>query len=123
LETTLKVENKATEKVMTIGVQVVREDKFALLGAIAKNDEGKMYIMRGYTDDMKGTKIPDSMVVKLMNGRYFMEGDSKDWPMKSMDRCPTYGVCTLCGSSGPAGMHCNSAKKRSCTTSAHGWAE
>jgi hypothetical protein len=92
---------------------VVKEDKFAHLGAIAKNEEGKMYIMRGYTDDMKGTKIPDNMVVKPMNGRYITERDaSKDWPMKSTDRCPTYGLCKECPSSGPAGMHCQLCKDK-----------
>jgi hypothetical protein len=82
METTLRVRNKATRKGMTIGVQVVREDKFAHLGAIARNDEGKRYIMRGYTDDMKGTKIPDSMVVKPMNARcdvaLFRQGSMTD---------------------------------------------
>jgi hypothetical protein len=102
----MEVRNEATGKVFTIGVQVVTEDKFAHLGAIAKNGEGKMYIMRGYTADMSGTKIPDSMVVKPMNGRFITEQDGKDWPMKSMDRCPMYGICGLCACSRPACMHC-----------------
>jgi hypothetical protein len=71
-----------------------------------------MYIMRGYTDDMKGTKIPDIMVVKPMNGRYITERDGEDWPMKSTDRCPTYGLCKECASSGPAGMHCQLCKDK-----------
>jgi hypothetical protein len=91
---------------------VVSEDKFAPFGAIVQNDEGKMYIMRGYTDNMKGTKIPDNMVVKPMSGRYFTERDGEDWAMKSTDRCPTYGVCKGCTSSGPAGMHCQLCKEK-----------
>jgi hypothetical protein len=69
----MEVRNEATGKVLTIGVRVVTEDKFAHLGAIAKNGEGKMYIMRGYTANMSGTKIPDSMVVKPMNGTFITE--------------------------------------------------
>jgi hypothetical protein len=102
----MEVQNKATRKVFTIEVRVVTDDKFAHLGAIAKNNEGKMYIMRGDTANMSGTKIPDNMVVKRMNGRFITEQDGKDWTMKSMDRCPTYGICGLCACSGPAGMHC-----------------
>jgi hypothetical protein len=65
-----------------------------------QNDEGRMYIMRGYTDNMKGKKIPDNMVVKP-----FTSIDGEDWAMKSTDRCPRYAVCKACASSGPAGMH------------------
>jgi hypothetical protein len=100
MERRLTVQNKATRQAITFGVRVVSEDKFAHLGAIVQNDEGKRYIMRGYTDDMKGTKIPDTMVVKLMNGRSFTQRDSEDWAMKSTDRCPTYGVCKACTISG-----------------------
>jgi hypothetical protein len=106
------VQNKATGQVITIGVRVVKEDEFAHLGAIAKNEEGKIYIMRGYTDDMKGTNIPDNMVVKPMNRRYITEQDGKDWAMKSMDRCPTYGLCKECASSGPTGMPCQLCKDK-----------
>jgi predicted phosphodiesterase len=69
----MEVRNEATRIVFTIGVQVVTEDNFAHLGAIAKLKDGKMYIMRGYTDEMKGTKIPDNMVVKPMNRRYITD--------------------------------------------------
>jgi hypothetical protein len=44
----MEVQNEATGKVFTIGVRVVTEDNFAHLGAIARNNEGKMYIMRGW---------------------------------------------------------------------------
>jgi hypothetical protein len=101
---------------------VVTEDNFAHLGAIAKHKDGKMYIMRGYTDEMKGTKIPDNMVVKPMNGRYLTDQGSKDWLMKSLDRCTTYGICGTCACSGPAGMHCQFCKqKERYYKSAHGW--
>jgi hypothetical protein len=102
----MEVQNKATGKVFTIRVRVVKDDNFAHLGAIVKNKEGKMYIMRGHTANMSGTKIPDNMVVKPMNRRFITKQDGKDWPMKSMDRCPTHGICGLCACSGPAGMHC-----------------
>jgi hypothetical protein len=29
-----------------------------------------------------------------------------DWGENSIDRCPTYGVCQVCCSSGPTGRHC-----------------
>jgi hypothetical protein len=106
------VQNKATGQTITFGVQVVSEDKFAHLGAIVQNDKEKMYIMRGYTNDMKGTKIPDNMVVKPMNGRYFTKRDGEDWAMKSTDRCPTCGICKACASSGPAGLHCQFCKEK-----------
>jgi hypothetical protein len=108
----MEVRNEATGKVFTIAARVVTEDNFSHLGAIARNNEGKMYIMRGYTANMSGTKIPDNMVVKPMNGRFITERDGKDWPMKSMDRCPTYGICGNCACSGPAGMHCQLCKQK-----------
>jgi hypothetical protein len=56
----MEMQNEATRKVLTIGMRVVTEDKFAHLGAIAKNEEGKMYIMRGYTANMKHEWDEDS---------------------------------------------------------------
>jgi hypothetical protein len=107
MERTSAVRNKATGQEITFGVQVVSGDKFARFGAIMQNDEGRMYIMRGYTDNMKGKKIPDNMVVKP-----FTSIDGEDWAMKSTDRCPRYAVCKACASSGPAGMHCQLCKEK-----------
>jgi hypothetical protein len=101
---------------------VVSEDKFACLGAIIQNDNGKRYIMRGYTGNMKGTKIPDNMVVKPINGRYFTQQDGEDWVMKSTD---TYAQHTEYVRRAQAVdlLACivNSAIKRSGTTSVHGF--
>jgi hypothetical protein len=44
-------------------------NKFEHLGTIARNNEGKMCIMRGYINEMAGTKIPDKKVAKPVNGR------------------------------------------------------
>jgi hypothetical protein len=112
MERMSKVQNNATGQAITFGVRVVSEDKFAHLRAIVQKDEGKRYIMRGYIDDMKGTKIPDNMVVKQMNRRYFRQQDGEDWAMKSTDRCPTYGICKACASSRPAGMHCQLCREK-----------
>jgi hypothetical protein len=72
---------------------------------VRKNEE-KMYILKGYKDEMKGTKIPDDMAVRAANGRWFTGEEVNDFKNKSMDRCPTYGLCNGCSGSGPSGMHC-----------------
>jgi hypothetical protein len=49
-----------------------------------------MYIVREYREEMGGMKIPDEMVVRAANGRWFTNEEIQDFKSKSMDRCPTY---------------------------------
>jgi hypothetical protein len=61
--------------------------------------------MRGYIEGLAGTKIPDDRLVKPKNRRYITKHNGPDWTCKSMDRCPTYGLCKACMGSGPSGRH------------------
>jgi hypothetical protein len=75
------------------------------------NSKGNLYIMKGYKNEMQGTKIPDNMVIRAANGRWFTEEEVQNFKTKSTDRCPTYGLCEQCLGSGPTGMHCQVCKK------------
>jgi hypothetical protein len=57
--TTRRERYNATKSIVYIQVQVAMTNDMANLGEIAKNKEGKMYIMRGYNKEMAGMKIPD----------------------------------------------------------------
>jgi hypothetical protein len=63
---------------------------------VVRNSDGHMYIVRAFKEEMRGKKIPDDMVVKAANGRWFTEQEKNDFMMKSTPRCPTYGVCSVC---------------------------
>jgi hypothetical protein len=62
-------------------------NKFEHLGAMAWNNEGQMYIMRGHVNEMPRTKIPYKRVVQPLNGKYFTGQDGPHWMQKSMDIC------------------------------------
>jgi hypothetical protein len=64
--------------------------------SVVRNSKGHMYIVREYKDEMAGKKIPDKMVVRAANGRWFTNEEVQDFKKKSTPRCPTYGVCELC---------------------------
>jgi predicted transcriptional regulator with HTH domain len=51
--------NNANKRIITVGVRVDSNDSMVQLGAIARSNKGKIYIMRGYVKEMAGTKIPD----------------------------------------------------------------
>jgi hypothetical protein len=51
-----------------------------------------MYIMREYREEMAGM-IPDEMVMRAANGRWFTNEEIQDFKSKSTPRCPTHGVC------------------------------
>jgi hypothetical protein len=62
---------------------------------------------------MAGTKIPDKMVVRAANRRWFTNEEEQNFKLKSMlDRSPAYGICGVCADSGPAGMHCQFCKEK-----------
>jgi hypothetical protein len=60
---------------------------------------------------MAGTMIPDEMVVKATNGRWFTKEEVQNFKLKSTLQCPTYSVCDLCFGSGPVHMFCQKCKK------------
>jgi hypothetical protein len=76
-----------------------------------RNSKGNLFIMKGYKNEMQGMKIPDEMVIRAANGRWFTEEEVQNFATKSTDRCPTYEICEKCLGSGPTGMHCQVCKK------------
>jgi hypothetical protein len=79
---------------------------------LVRNSDGHAYIVKGFKDEMKGKKIPDDMVVRPENGRWFTENEVNDFVMKSSPRCPTYGVCSFCFGSGPVHMLCQKCRNK-----------
>jgi hypothetical protein len=77
---------------------------------VVRDSNGDMYIVREFKEDMRGKKIPDDMVVRAANGRWFTRQEVFDFELKSTPRCPTYGVCSHCFSSGPVHMLCQKCK-------------
>jgi hypothetical protein len=77
---------------------------------VVRDSNGDMYIVREFKEEMRGKKIPDDMVVKAANGRWFTKQEVTDFVLKSTPRCPTYGVCSHCFSSGPVHMLCQKCK-------------
>jgi hypothetical protein len=78
---------------------------------VVRNSDGAMYIVREFKEEMRGTKIPDDMVVRAANGRWFTENEVENFVMKSTPRCPTYGICAHCFGSGPVHMWCQKCRK------------
>jgi hypothetical protein len=64
------------------------------------------YIMMDYDESMFETVIPDNKVNRPINRWCYTNLDPVDWGENSIDRCPTYGVCQVCCSSGPTGRRC-----------------
>jgi hypothetical protein len=64
------------------------------------------YILMEYNKSMFETVIPDNKVIRPINCRCYTDLDPVDWGENSIDRCPTYGVCRVCCSSGPTGRRC-----------------
>jgi hypothetical protein len=51
--------------------------------------------------------IPDNKVIRPIIRQCDTKLDPVYWGENSIDRCPTYGVCQVCCSSGPTGRHCH----------------
>jgi len=81
-------------------------------GDIVQAPNGEMYLIRGFTDDMKGIKIPDELVIRAQNSRYWDRRNEEEMKQlkKSTGRCPTYGNCNRCSGSGLVGMYCQVCK-------------
>jgi hypothetical protein len=81
---------------------------------LVRNSDGDMYIVREFSkEEMRGKKIPDNMVVRAANGRWFTENEVENFVMKSTPRCPTYGICAQCFGSGPVHMLCQKCRNMS----------
>ena len=68
------------------------------------------YMLRQYEESMGGRIIPDHLVTRAPNGRYWKNTERELLKEYSMDRSPTYGLCCICCSSGPVGMHCQKCR-------------
>jgi hypothetical protein len=79
---------------------------------VVRKSDGHMYIVREFKKEMRGKKIPDDMVVRAENGRWFTKNEVENFVMKSTPRCPTYGVCRHCFSSGPVHMWCQICRNK-----------
>jgi hypothetical protein len=64
------------------------------------------YILMDYNKSMFETLIPNNKVIRPINRQCYTNLDPVDWGENSIDRCPTYGVCQVCRSSGPTGRRC-----------------
>jgi hypothetical protein len=64
------------------------------------------YILMDYNESMFETVIPDNKVIRPINCWCYTNLNPMDWGENSIDRCPTYGVCQVCCSSGPTGRRC-----------------
>jgi hypothetical protein len=64
------------------------------------------YILMDYDESMFETVIPNDKVIRPINRWCYTNLDPVDWGENSMDRCPTYGVCQVCCSSGPTRRRC-----------------
>jgi hypothetical protein len=56
--------------------------------------------------------IPDNMVVRANNGRWFTHDEVENFMMKSTPRCPMYGVCDHCFGSGLGHMLCQKCRTK-----------
>ena len=70
------------------------------------DENGVLYIIRGYEPWMKGKIIPDEYVVLPRNHKWCVKYGGECFRAWSTGRCPTYSTCNNCYGSGPVGMMC-----------------
>jgi hypothetical protein len=63
-----------------------------------------------YDKSMGDGVVPNDKVLRLKNRRCYTKLDPVFWGENSIDRCPTYGICWVCCSSGPTGRYCQICK-------------
>jgi hypothetical protein len=68
---------------------------------------GEVYIVRGYTEEQKGQMIRGEDVVRPENHMWSGGRGGEHYGAMSTRRCPTYGTCDFCYSSGPVGKFCS----------------
>jgi hypothetical protein len=68
------------------------------------------YILMDYNKSMGGGVIPKDKVLRPKNLWCYTKLDPVFWGENSIDRCPTYGVCWVCCSSGPTRRYCQMCK-------------
>jgi hypothetical protein len=81
-------------------------------GKLPRDSKGHLYIVAEYDDTMRGKVIPDNQVVRAKNGQWFTQDKVDNFELKGMPRCPTYGVCQHCFSSGLVHMLCQKCKTK-----------
>ena len=59
-----------------------------------------------YADCQEDEDIRDEDVIRSRQGFFCTEEEIAAFKLKSKDRCPTYGNCNKCWSSGPVGKMC-----------------
>ena len=84
-----------------------------LRGVIAPS--GNHYVVVNFTDQMIGQVITDEETVRAPNGKWWRKEDFHLQQNKSMLRCPTYGTCNSCMSSGPMNGYCRYCNESGCT--------
>ena len=73
---------------------------------IVRDENGVMYIVRGYEPWMRGIQIPNDYVVRPRNHKWCGRFGGEYLIAWSSAGCPTYGTCINCYGSGPVGMTC-----------------
>jgi hypothetical protein len=97
---------KPTKEELDEFVRSMKRPTNGPIPGVVRDSKGHMYIVREFKEEMRGKKIPDDMVVRAENGRWFTQNEVENFVMKSTPRCPTYGVCAHCFRSGPVHMFC-----------------
>jgi hypothetical protein len=75
---------------------------------------GNHYVVVNFKADMIGTVLTDEETVRAPNGRRWRPEDPPLMKEKSMLRCPTYGTCSMCMSSGPMNGYCRLCRSPGC---------
>ena len=70
------------------------------------DENGVLYIVRGYEPWMQGRIVPDDYVVRPRNHKWCGKYGGETFRAWSTERCPTYGTCNNCYASGPVGLRC-----------------
>jgi hypothetical protein len=70
----------------------------------------RKYILMDYDKSMGDGVIPNNKVLRPKNCWCYTILHPVFWGENSIDRCPTYGVCQVCCSSGPTGRYCQICK-------------
>jgi hypothetical protein len=67
-------------------------------------------IVHNYTDDQAGQAIREEDTIRARNGKWYTQEEIDHFPKRSSPRCPTYGNCFSCFSSGPVARRCPCCK-------------
>jgi hypothetical protein len=74
--------------------------------------DGPRYVMPNFRQELLGKLLPEEATSRAPNGRWWRVQDFPLMRQKSMLRCPTYGNCDRCFSSGPMNGYCRECVMR-----------